>query len=284
VARRFAVYLPPGFRSDGRHYPTLYLLRGHEDEWIGSQDGREGLRSLLDRLIRFGAVRPLVAVMPGFMPRHRRSQGIPVNWHGPGEAHGVGNARFEDHFLEVLAHVERRLPVIPSRRFRALDGFSMGGYSALLLAVRHPQLFASVGSYDGSFMWPGQSDPRRPFGRRRDRLWFSESCAPMFRRAGRWDVTHMEAHNPATIVATATGDRLARIRELRFHVRTVARERWGNVDRTRHMVRTLRASGIDNAYRGAALHPSSRARHTWKWADVHLAGNLLRHDAVFRGR
>jgi S-formylglutathione hydrolase FrmB len=282
VSRTFGLYLPPGYDPAKRRYPVLYLFRGHHDEWAGSQDGREGLVPLLGRLIRRGRIEPLVAVLPGLMPDDRKSQGAPVNWSASGERRGVGTARFEDHFFELKNFVESHLPVRVGKGSCALDGFSMGGYSAVLLGTRYPHLFGSVGAYDGSFMWRRQVDPRRRRHHPPDPLWFSESCAPLFRRGRRFDIAKMERYNPVWLAARAGGRKLVELRRTRFHVRTVAGEKYGNFDRALHVLDVLLHRGVKNSFSGRDVALDPDARHDWRWADIHLEGTLPLHDAVFR--
>ena len=282
VLKRFAVYLPPGYHRDAEPYPVLYLFRGHETEWLGRQDRRKGLVRLLDRAIATERVQPMIVVMPGFMDASREHQGIPVNWSEDGRELGVGNGRFEDHFFEVKTTVERELPVRIDRFGAALDGFSMGGYSSILLAVKYPRLFGSAGAYDGSFMWPGQIDPRlKPFGRA-CKLWFSETCSPYFRRAGVWDRVKMERHNPIAWIESAVGETMRALKGVRFHIRCAGSEEAGNVDRGLRLDRSLEHRGLANSFRGASMIFHEDARHDWSWADRHLEETIELHDASFR--
>ncbi|MEZ6196854.1 MAG: alpha/beta hydrolase-fold protein [Planctomycetota bacterium] len=282
VLRRFGLYLPAGYGLAPRRYPVLYLFRGHETEWVGDQDGRPGLTAILDRAIATGRIDPLVVVLPGFMDRSRMHQGVPVDWSADAEEAGLGNGRLSAHFFEIKSWVEENLRVRVGPRSTGLDGFSMGGYSAVLLGTRHPEHFGSVGAYDGSFMWPGQIDPRRGPAGRADRLWFSETCAPYFSRDGRWDRAKMERHNPITLIETARGRRFAALKRSVFHVRAAGTERVGNLDRTRALVDALESRGIELSFEGSQLVLARRARHTWYWADRHLEGTLQLHDEIFR--
>ncbi len=58
-------------------------------------------------------------------------------------------SRGESAFLAALRAVESRYPVGRSRDNRAVCGFSMGGFGAMYLAARHPDLFASASSILG---------------------------------------------------------------------------------------------------------------------------------------
>lgn len=278
VLKRFGLYLPADYGRSGAPMPVLYLFRGHESEWAGEQDGRPGLLRVLDGAIARGEVEPLVVVLPGFMEPSRKTQGVPVNWTADGRARGVGNGRFEDHFFEIKSWVERNCDVRVGPLATALDGFSMGGYSAVLLATRYPHLFGSAGAYDGSFMWPDQIDPRTGRG---DRLWFAEACAPFFRSQGVWDRAKMERCNPLTWIRGARGRRLADLKRVRFHLRCAASEHVGNLDRCLNVVIALAKRGARNSFDATTLVLAPEAAHSWKWADRHLAGTLPLHDEVF---
>ncbi len=281
VEKRFGVYLPEGYGEKTRAYPVLYLLRGHEEEWAGKQDGREGLKPLLDRQIGSGRVKPMIAVLPGFMPPSRRHQGVPIDWSGDARAEGGGNGRFERHFFEVKELVEDRFAVRVGRRHSALDGFSMGGFSAVYLGVKYPHLFGSVGAYDGSFMWPGQIDPRRAPHGRACRLWFGGSTAPIFLNGRGWDVEKMERSNPLSWLRLRSGRRRRDLQTLRFHVRSAGSELVGNLDRNLALDEALLAAGCMNSFRDDPVL-DAEARHDWSWADRHLEETLGLHDRVFR--
>jgi len=72
-----------------------------------------------------------------------------------------GGLRYHDHMIEdVLGYIERVFPVHQERRARGLIGISMGGYGALLLALRHPELFGVVASISGSTYFGHQPSER----------------------------------------------------------------------------------------------------------------------------
>ena len=54
--------------------------------------------------------------------------------------------RYEDYIVnDLIADVEARFPVATGRPNRAIAGVSMGGFGAVKLALRHPELFAFAG-------------------------------------------------------------------------------------------------------------------------------------------
>jgi S-formylglutathione hydrolase FrmB len=132
----FLVYLPPGYASSAARYPVIYLLHG--DEQTDESFLQIGLQGTLDRLIARHAIPPTIAVM---------IQG------GPGANNWLnhGTADYEDYVLEVQRLIDRMLPTSPTRGARAIAGYSMGGYGAMHLALKHPQAFSAVESWLGFF-------------------------------------------------------------------------------------------------------------------------------------
>jgi putative tributyrin esterase len=62
------------------------------------------------------------------------------------------NNRYEDYLLdEVISFAEGTLGSRPDRGARAIAGFSMGGATAVMHALRHPDLFCAAASLGGAF-------------------------------------------------------------------------------------------------------------------------------------
>jgi S-formylglutathione hydrolase FrmB len=62
-----------------------------------------------------------------------------------------GGPAYEDDLIkDVMGLVERTFPVKAERSGRAIGGLSMGGYGAVKLGLKHPDLFASVHSHSGA--------------------------------------------------------------------------------------------------------------------------------------
>lgn len=123
------VWLPDQLEDQGP-YPVLYLLHGG--------GGDQTTYFLKSRIQQYAEKLPLIIVAPN------GERGYCVD--APdGPAH-------EGHMIhDVVGFVERFLPAIPSREARALSGQSMGAYSAMMLALKHPDMFGSVVSQGGSF-------------------------------------------------------------------------------------------------------------------------------------
>jgi S-formylglutathione hydrolase FrmB len=83
-----------------------------------------------------------------------------------------GKVRYEDFLLqEFFPFIEKRYRAAPGRANRAISGVSMGGYGALHLAFRHPELFSAVSAHSAalieklpSFLGAPQSPRSRVLG------------------------------------------------------------------------------------------------------------------------
>jgi S-formylglutathione hydrolase FrmB len=63
--------------------------------------------------------------------------------------------KFESFFFnEFISAAENKFPLKRNRRSRGIAGISMGGYAALKLAVRRPEMFAFAASSSGAFHAP----------------------------------------------------------------------------------------------------------------------------------
>lgn len=66
---------------------------------------------------------------------------------------GTG-ARYEDYLIEVMRAAEQEAPLSRDPRWRAIAGWSMGGYGAVRFAQRHPEEIGSVASIIGLLDFP----------------------------------------------------------------------------------------------------------------------------------
>ncbi len=157
VTKRYKVWLPAGYDTlPARRYPVVYMLHGlggDETNWVES--GR--LDAAADAL-RLQAI----VVMPdgddsfyanaatavdrdaclGRRPPFSRDQ--------QAEDYCVATATYDDYITkDLIAHVDATYRTIALRRGRGIGGLSMGGFGALQLAMRHPELYAASASHSG---------------------------------------------------------------------------------------------------------------------------------------
>lgn len=73
------------------------------------------------------------------------------------------NDRYEDYIVrDLIADVERKFPVTQDRSERAIAGVSMGGFGAVKLSLKHPELFSFAAGLS-----PALDVPSRPFSIKR---------------------------------------------------------------------------------------------------------------------
>ena len=142
--RQVPVYLPPGYDARGdTRYPTVYLLAGFNGRgtvFLNDTPWDETIAQRMDRLIASGTIRPMIVVMPDCLTRLGGSQYI----------NSEATGRYEDHLVqELVPWIDQRYRTLPARGCRAVVGKSSGGYGALMLAMRRPELFGLAASHSG---------------------------------------------------------------------------------------------------------------------------------------
>jgi len=128
----YSVYLPRDYEGSTRKFPVLYLLHGYSDDetgWI--QFGQ--VQRIADKSVDNEEAAQMIIVMPD----------AGITWY----VNTAGNEENYEDFLtrEFIDHIDKNFRTRPDRQFRAVAGLSMGGYGALLLGLRHPDLFSSSG-------------------------------------------------------------------------------------------------------------------------------------------
>lgn len=136
---RYTVYLPPDYETSSRAYPVVYLLHGYSDDDTGWLQFGEANR-IADAGIASGALPPMILVMPD----------AGVTWYINDYR---GETRWEDMFVgEFIPAIEQTYRIRRKAEFRGVAGLSMGGYGALVLGMRHPDLFGSVAAFSAAVL------------------------------------------------------------------------------------------------------------------------------------
>jgi S-formylglutathione hydrolase FrmB len=135
MVRELPVYIPPSGKTEG--LPLLVLLSGYTGAGRFHFDSPRFLRSTvvrrLDAMIRSGAVPEAVLVAPDGLTSLGGSQYL----------NSPATGRYEDYVVqEIVPWIQRKYATGPS----AVLGTSSGGYGALVLALRHPNLFPAAAS------------------------------------------------------------------------------------------------------------------------------------------
>jgi len=120
-------------------YPVIYLLHGwntHHEAWLSRT-----------ALTDYAAEHQLIIITP------EGNNG----WYT--DSATTPNDKYESYILqELIPDVDKRFRTIPNRHARAVAGFSMGGYGALKLGFKHPEVFGFVGSLSGALDATSRTD------------------------------------------------------------------------------------------------------------------------------
>jgi S-formylglutathione hydrolase FrmB len=147
-ALRVNVLEPPDF-DPARTYPVLYLLHGRSDAYDHWAHPAAG------------AVVEVLGDLDAFVVMPEAARGWYADWWNGGRR---GDPAWQRHHLdELLPLVEKRLPLRPGRRWRAIAGLSMGGLGAVHYAAARPGYFGAAASFSGALSirrpdWPERFD------------------------------------------------------------------------------------------------------------------------------
>jgi S-formylglutathione hydrolase FrmB len=140
--RDLIVYLPPDYAED-KFYPTVYLLQGFTGRgkmFLNDKAFSPNLAERMDKLIADGKIKPMIAVMPDCFTHYGGSQYI--------NSGATGN--YEDYLVkEIVPFIDETFSTVRNKNSRAVTGGSSGGYGALVLSMRHADIFGLCTSLSG---------------------------------------------------------------------------------------------------------------------------------------
>ena len=149
---RYNICLPSSYEESTDRYPVIYLLHGLTGSYISWS--RYGVPLYAEQ-------HDLIVVMPD------AGNSWYVNWAQSDE--GQKND-WEDFIVkDLIGHIDANYRTLAQREARAINGLSMGGYGALMLGLRHPNLFCSIGSHSGALGHAKNASERLAGGRQAGR-------------------------------------------------------------------------------------------------------------------
>ncbi len=163
---RCLVLEPPSYASSpARRYPVLVFL--HDGYGDVRTLERRGVAAELARRMADGRLAEFLVVAPG----------APGSWFSD----SFDRKRRWEEFLtgDLLRSIESRYRTQPGQAARGISGISMGGYGAVKIALKHPDVFGAVSSVSGALVpigwedlqrygWITRFTLKRVFGSRRD--------------------------------------------------------------------------------------------------------------------
>jgi pimeloyl-ACP methyl ester carboxylesterase len=151
--RLVTLYVPAAaFENPDQRFPLLYYLPGlggtNESFTLGDQ-------ILLDNLVATDEGIPMiVAHVDPSMPVGPYPPTGKYYYQGTWYVNSALNGDFETFIIEdMIPFIDANFPTIPNRAFRGVAGQSMGGYGALYLGIRHPELFSTFGAESPTAFW-----------------------------------------------------------------------------------------------------------------------------------
>jgi S-formylglutathione hydrolase len=137
--RDVSIYLPPSYEKEkSRHYPVVYFLHGFtdsDDKWYGPTKHWINMPTVLDKALQNSDAREMIFVTPNAFTRYQGSM----------YSSSVTTGDWEKFVSEELvAYIDAHYRTIPKQASRGLAGHSMGGYGALRIGMKHPDVFSNI--------------------------------------------------------------------------------------------------------------------------------------------
>ncbi|MCS7230314.1 MAG: alpha/beta hydrolase family protein [Candidatus Kryptonium sp.] len=132
--KKFNVLLPKDYNINEERYKVIFLLHGYSgnhNDWINKTS-----------LVRYLENYSFIVVTPE----------ADNSWYTNSPV--LKNRNYEDYIVkELIPYVEKKYRVISTKHGRAIAGLSMGGFGAIKIALKYPNMFQFAGSFSGAFNW-----------------------------------------------------------------------------------------------------------------------------------
>lgn len=134
----YEIVLPPSYESNpDSTYPSIYFLHGFglDYSWYGS------VVSVFEDMMASGEIRESILIKP---------DGFVIPYLGSMYTNSDYNGQFEDYIVQdLISHIDGSYNTIDNSSYRAIMGHSMGGYGAVKLSIKFPELFQVAASHSG---------------------------------------------------------------------------------------------------------------------------------------
>jgi S-formylglutathione hydrolase len=137
--RQVSVYLPKSYATQpGKRYPVLYMLHGFtstDERWFDPAVKRYvNAPTATDRAVANGAGE-MIIVMPNAF----------TTFQGSMYANSVVTGDWEAYIArDLVGYIDAHYRTLATRASRGLAGHSMGGYGAVRIGMKHPEVFSSL--------------------------------------------------------------------------------------------------------------------------------------------
>lgn len=143
ATREIYVYLPPNYQKTEEKFPVVYCLTGFTGRgkmFLNDNAFSPNLAERMDKLIDAGKIKPMIAVMPDCFTKYGGAQYL----------NSTATGNYEDYLSrEIVGFIDENFRTIRNKKARAVMGKSSGGYGALIMGLRHADVFGLVCSTSG---------------------------------------------------------------------------------------------------------------------------------------
>lgn len=234
---RYAVSLPPSYDKErARRYPLVIFLHGlnnDERDWES-----HCIETKLEALRAASKVGDFIVAIPyGANSFYLNAQ---------------DGTRYEDAIVkDFLPFVDKTYRTLAAPRSRLIEGISMGGYGALLIAFKHPELFAGVAAHSAALFDELPQPPKSPEDR--GGKYRYDLATKLFGSPP--DAAYFQANNPLYLARTNA----AALKRLKIYFDIGQSDRYGFEKGNLKLSETLRAAGVAHEY---TLAPGA---HGWSF-------------------
>lgn len=137
--RSVTVYLPPSYDSSPlKRYPVIYLLHGigdTDEEWVRRSDAWETIQGLMNKGNSEGKFGEMIIVMPDARTK----------WFGSFYTNSPVTGKWEEFTTnDLVKYIDGKYRTLAQAKSRGIAGHSMGGYGAIKLGMKHPDIYSVV--------------------------------------------------------------------------------------------------------------------------------------------
>jgi len=134
----YEIVLPPSYESNpDSSYPSIYFLHGFGTDY----SWYVALVEVFETMMASGEIRESILIKP---------DGFVLPYLGSMYTNSEYNGQFEDYIVQdLISHIDGSYNTIDEASYRAIMGHSMGGYGAVKLSVKFPELFKIAASHSG---------------------------------------------------------------------------------------------------------------------------------------
>jgi S-formylglutathione hydrolase FrmB len=132
-----SIYLPPSYATErARRFPVIYFMHGYngtDTDYLGG--GARAVSAVIERAFAAGTAREMIIVVPNCMNAYG----------GCMYSNSPTSGNWEDYIADdLVAYMDKNYRTIANRNSRGISGQSMGGYGALRIGMKRPDVYSAM--------------------------------------------------------------------------------------------------------------------------------------------